>query len=125
MSLTGSLAGCVLAEHPCGDIVVEGGGLRLARRWRAHGPWCVGPSTLELTEANLDGKRLAPAAEFLTCALRFCEDRERLIALVERDPRDLWTLILYADSRPRAAEPVGPRARYEADPPPCPTCGRR
>jgi hypothetical protein len=144
-TLTGSLAGSVLApqitrgpptldptgpptevwqenEHgewrrmpdiPCG-IPDSGPIIRCA--WRVHGPWCVGPSTIPATrDLLLDGRTLGTPVEVLTCALRYCAEREALILWAEADPARVWQALVFADARPRSSSPVGERARLEAE----------
>ena len=104
-ALRGTLAGSILAPHPYGNDLL----------WRAHaGAWCTGPSTLALTFTNLGGLQLAPVDDFLSCPLRYCERREELLRAARRDPRLTWLALEVADALPRAAEPIGPRARLEA-----------
>ena len=103
-TLTGSLAGAVLAPQEYSDGVV----------WRAHGPWCTGPSTLALTAENLAGKTLAPPDDFLSCALRYCERREQLLRVARQVPGMLWRVLEVADALPLAVEPTSLRAALEA-----------
>lgn len=103
-TLTASLRGAVLAEQAYSTGTV----------WRAHGPWCAGPSTLPLELANLAGRELAPPDDFLTCVLRHAPAREELLAVARADPRLLWLVLERADDAPLAAAPVGIRAALEA-----------
>jgi hypothetical protein len=103
-TLAGSLAGTILApqRYTTGTV------------WRAHGRWCAGPSTLPLAPANLAGLQLAPADDFLTCALRYCDRREELLRIARADPRLLWLTLEAADDAPLSAAPTSLRAALES-----------
>ena len=104
--LVGSLAGSVIAPFLHGRTTV----------WRAHGPWCVGPSEEELTLAVCYDRMLAHPDDFLTCILRFCPERARLMMGCRHNLQLLWPALLVADSLPSAKQPVGARATFEAAP---------